>query len=384
MVPLKEKRIQQILYVPPPLGVSSKRMKSKYLIPFYCLLLTSTAHFKNMANLYLTEQGAILRKTGDRLIVEKDKQVLLEVQCHKIETVLIFGNVQFTTQAVTELFDHGIELALLTKHGRLKGQLTPMKSKNIVLRLAQYEKYKDPQFVLEMSQRIVIAKIANGLALLRRFSYNHPEISLAAETGFLEETLGKVSQQTSVASIRGLEGMAAKVYFEGLKKMCLSSLVFPGRQKRPAPDPINGMLSLGYTLVFNELTSLLDAIGFDPYIGFFHGIDYGRPSLAADLTEEFRHPLVDRFTLNLINKKVFKEEDFFFHEIEKATYFKKEALKEYFRHYENFIQSPFRLEGGQKEATFRDTFRGQAQLLSKCLTEGQPYQPFQWGKDSEE
>lgn len=309
---------------------------------------------------------------------------MLEVQCHKIDTVLIFGNVQFTTQAVTELFDHGIELALLTKHGRLKGQLTPMKSKNIILRLAQYEKYKDPEFVLGMSQKIVMAKVANGLTLLRRFSYNHPDIALSAEISFLEETLAKVSQQTSVASILGLEGIAAKVYFEGLKKMCLSSLVFPGRQKRPRPDPINGMLSLGYTMVFNELTSLLDAIGFDPYIGFFHQIDYGRPSLAADLTEEFRHPLVDRFTLNLINKKVFKAEDFFFHEIEKATYFKKEALKEYFHHYENFIQTPFRLEGGTKEATFRDIFREQIQLLSKCPTEGQPYQPFHWEVSSKE
>ena len=333
-----------------------------------------------MANLYLIEQGAVLRKTGDRLIVEKDKQVLLEVQCHKIDTVLIFGNVQFTTQAVTELLDHGIELALLTIHGRLKGQLTPMKAKNIVLRLAQYEKYKDPQFVLEISQKIVLAKIVNGLALIRRFSYNHPEIELSAESNFLEEILAKVSEQSAVASIRGLEGIAANAYFEGLKKMCLGSLVFPGRQKRPAPDPINGMLSLGYTLVFNELTSLLDAIGFDPYIGFFHQIDYGRPSLAADLTEEFRHPLVDRFTLNLVNKKVFKAEDFFFHEIEQATYFKREALKEYFRHYENFIQTPFRLEGGTKEATFRDIFREQIQLLSKCLTESVSYQPFQWGK----
>lgn len=77
-----------------------------------------------MANLYLTEQGSVLRKTGDRLIVEKDDEILLEVKCSKIDSVLIFGNVQFTTQAVHELFEHGIEMALLTRTGRLIGQIT--------------------------------------------------------------------------------------------------------------------------------------------------------------------------------------------------------------------------------------------------------------------
>jgi len=83
-----------------------------------------------MANLYLTEQGSILRKTGDRLIVQKEGEVLLDVPCNKIEAILIFGNVQFTTQAVHELFEHGIEMALLTRTGRLIGQITSPATKN--------------------------------------------------------------------------------------------------------------------------------------------------------------------------------------------------------------------------------------------------------------
>jgi len=86
-----------------------------------------------MANIYLTEQNSILRKTGDRLIVEKDDEVLLDVQCHKIDAVLIFGNVQFTTQAVHELFEHGIEMAILTRRGRLIGQITSPSTKNMAL-----------------------------------------------------------------------------------------------------------------------------------------------------------------------------------------------------------------------------------------------------------
>ena len=107
-----------------------------------------------MANLYLTEQGSVLRKKGDRLIVEKEKQCLLDVECHKIDAVLIFGNVQFTTQAVHELFQHGIELAILTRTGRLIGQITSPTTKNIELRVEQFKKYEDENFRLQFSKKL--------------------------------------------------------------------------------------------------------------------------------------------------------------------------------------------------------------------------------------
>jgi len=76
-----------------------------------------------MANLYLVEQGAVLHKSGDRLIVTKDDKTLLEVPCHQIDAVLIFGNVHLTTPAVRELAEHGIEMALFTRRGKLLCQL---------------------------------------------------------------------------------------------------------------------------------------------------------------------------------------------------------------------------------------------------------------------
>jgi len=119
-----------------------------------------------MANLYLTEQGSVLRKKGERLIVGKDEQVLLDVECHKIDAVLIFGNVQFTTQAVHELFEQGIELAILTRTGKLIGQITSPTPKNIELRVNQFKKYEDPDFKLSFSKRIVKGKIRNSLQML--------------------------------------------------------------------------------------------------------------------------------------------------------------------------------------------------------------------------
>jgi len=328
-----------------------------------------------MANLYITEQGSVLCKTGDRLIVRKDKEVLLDVSCHKIETILIFGNVQFTTQAVSELFEHGIEMALLSRTGRLKGQLTPPMPKNIELRMAQYERYKDSDFVLKLSKAIVSGKIKNCLALLERFRHNHPETDLEIEINSLKRSVLEVEHRKTIQELMGVEGSAARIYFNGFARMNLSGFSFDGRRKRPATDPINGLLSFGYTLLFNELSSLMDGIGFDPYLGFFHQIDYGRPSLAADLIEEFRAPVIDRFTLRLINNRTFSLEDFFLHEGSGSMHLKREGLKRYFEEYEKYMAQEFKHPVVQR-ATFRKIFQEQAHRLAKTIRQEEEYIPF--------
>ena len=224
-----------------------------------------------MANLYLTEQGAVLCKTGDRLLVKKDDEIILDVQCHKIETVLIFGNVQFTTQAVHELFEHGIELALLTMRGKLIGQLTPLMPKNINIRMAQYERYHDPEFALSFSKAIVIGKIRNSLEQIKRFGYSHKNVDFAQQIKSLQSKIDSVGECRTPKTLLGLEGTAARVYFGTLSKMIQGDgFLFAERKKHPATDPVNALLSFGYTLLFNEINSILDGIGFDPYIGFYH------------------------------------------------------------------------------------------------------------------
>ena len=111
-----------------------------------------------MATLFITEQNSIIRKTSDRLIVEKDDTVLLEIPCLKIETVLIYGSVQVTSQALAEMLDHGIELALLSRSGRLRGQLTPPKAKNMPLRMRQYELSRSEGFCLDLARSLVAAR----------------------------------------------------------------------------------------------------------------------------------------------------------------------------------------------------------------------------------
>ncbi len=329
-----------------------------------------------MANLYLTEQNSILRKTGDRLIVQKDDEILLDVQCHKIEAVLIFGNVQFTTQAVHELFEHGIEMAILTRTGKLVGQITSPSTKNIALRLQQFKKYWDNGFRLSLSKSIVEGKIKNALHVIRLFSYNHGELDFGTETSLLKTRLDDVKSATQIDQLFGLEGSAARTYFDAFSKMLLDKFGFPGRKKHPSTDPVNALLSFSYTMIFNEISSLLDGLGFDPYLAYYHSIDYGRMSLASDLMEEFRAPIADRLTLHLVNNRIFKQDDFYTTPQE-GVYLKRESLKRFFVEYEGALNNEFIHPETREKTTYRKCFRLQAERLAVTLQNDSPYVPFE-------
>ena len=329
-----------------------------------------------MANLYLTEQRSVLRKTGDRLIVQKDDEILLDVQCHKSEAVLLFGNVQFTTQAVHELFEHGIEMAILPRPGRLVGQITSPATKNITLRIQQFRKYEDDEFRLRLAKEIVAGKISNSLHITRMFSYNHQDIDLKAESAALGAKLAGVKAAAGIDQLLGIEGDAAKTYYNGFGKMLLGEFGFTGRKKRPPTDPVNSILSLSYTMIFNEIASLLDGLGFDPYLGYFHSVTYGRASLAADLMEEFRAPVADRLTLRLVNNRIFSQDDFRTNPRGGAVYFKREALKHYCAEYESMLNHEFMLPATGERATLRKCFRRQAELMAATIRDDIPYEPF--------
>lgn len=326
-----------------------------------------------MACLYITEQQAILRKTGDRMIVEKDGVVLMEIPCLKLDAVLLYGNVQFTTQAAVELLQHGIELSLFSSTGRLWGQLTPPKARNVVLRMRQYELAHSESFCLRLAKSIVRGKIANAVAALRRFRANHPQALPLTVVDDLESRLGRIGASTNLDALRGLEGSAAAAYFDAFAAMVPEELGFAGRQRRPPRDPVNSLLSFGYVLVGNELQSLLDGIGFDPFIGFFHAVDYGRASLAFDLLEEFRHSLVDRMTMSLLNRGVLKRSDFQ-STPEGGLYLDQDGKRRYFIEYAKELTAPFSVDG--HDLTFREIFRRQADRLAAALTRDEPYESF--------
>ena len=328
-----------------------------------------------MPTLYLLEQGAKLEKESKRLVVTKEGKILLEIPEFKIERVFIFGNIQITTPAMKFLLERGIETGLFTVYGRLIGKLSPVSSKNVLLRLSQFEKAKDEEFKLRMAKVIIEGKIKSTKVLLQRFARNHPEVDFKEAEESLNSCLGELPRKTKVSGVIGIEGRASAIYFEAFGKMFRKELKFERRTRRPPKDPVNSLLSLGYSLITNEMFSVLESMGFDPYVGYLHGIEYGRPSLALDLIEEFRHIVIDRLTLELVNKEILTSDDF--EERGEGVYLKEKARKKYFLHYEKRMltsfQSPF---SGEGEVTYRKMFYQQAQRFSKTIKEDIPYTPF--------
>lgn len=327
-----------------------------------------------MSTLYLLEQGAKLVKEQKKLVVEKDGRILLEIPEFKIDRVLLFGNVQITTQAMKFLLESGIETAFFTIYGKLVGRLSPVESKNVILRLAQYESSKDEDFKLSIAKVIVEGKIKNAKVMLQRYARNHPdEVDFTEPLNNLASCLQELHNKTKVSTVVGIEGRASAIYFEAFGKMFRKELQFETRTRKPPLDPVNSLLSLGYTLITNEMFSLTSAIGFDPYIGFLHGVEYGRPSLALDLIEEFRCAVVDRLTLELINKEILQPDDF--EEKEGGIYLKDVSRKIYFEYYEKRMLTSFQ-DSNLEEINFRKMFFKQVQNFAKTIQEKIPYKPF--------
>lgn len=328
-----------------------------------------------MTSLYLTEQGAIIRQTGDRLVVSCKEERLVEVPLLKVHRVVIFGHVHLTTGAISALLRHGIDTTFLSRHGRLKGRLVSLESKNIPLRLAQYERARNDTFARDLARRIVAAKVHSSLRVILRYQRNHPDWPDEDAVSRLEQTLRAVERADSLGQVRGLEGQAAAVYFSAYGRMFRHSVGFHKRSRRPPRDPVNAALSLGYSLLFGEALAVTSAVGFDPYLGFLHAPDYGRCSLALDLMEVFRAAIVDRLVLTLFNTDVLLP--LFFTTSENAgVWFVPDALKRFLQEYEKTMERPFISKHTHHRTSFRRLLFHQAEHLAQVLTTGGDYDPY--------
>ncbi len=327
-----------------------------------------------MAVIYLLEQGSTLRKVSRRLVVEKEGHILLEIPEFKIERIIIFGNIQLTTQVMKFLLQSGIETSFMTIHGKLIGKLSPIESKNIELRMLQYKKFQDEYFRLFFAKSVVKGKIKNSKVILQKYQRNHPEINFENQIKKMDILLRELKRKIKVSSVFGVEGRASAIYYSCFGKMFRKEFRFEKRTKHPPLDPTNVLLSLGYTLITNEMISILSSIGFDPYIGYFHGIEYGRPSLALDLIEEFRAPIIDRLTLEIFNKAILSSKDF--EKKGNGIFLKDIVRKKYYLQYERRMQQKFKNSESLKTKNYREIFFTQAQKFANTLKLNKVYKPF--------
>ena len=330
-----------------------------------------------MSVLYVKEPGAYVKKCGKRLQVEKDGKRLMDLPVFKLSNVNIIGNVQVTTQALHFMMQEGIDVSYLSHSGTYVGHMTADFSKNIFLRLAQYQCYQSAARRLEIAKRIVENKVNNQMVLIRNFRWTAEEYDRKNDLNEIKKMLDTLREKETSNEIMGVEGICSAIYFRAYGHMFRCKTIFPGRNRRPPRDPINVILSLTYTFLTKEIASALEAESFETYLGFLHGIRYGRKSLALDLVEEFRQPAADRLVLRLFNKQMISEYDF---DIEgDIVRLKEESFKKFCVEYEKWMTQPV---SGLDPRSFRDILKEQISQLKKAIRERTIYIPYGWGKEN--
>lgn len=328
-----------------------------------------------MPTLYVTEPGARIEKEYGRFLVSKDDDVLLAVPAVRVSQIVLVGSVGVTTQALTALLNAGIALTLVSATGKLLGRLTPPEARNIPLRHQQYERAKDPAFCLEVSRSYVRGKLHNYRALGLRLARERPHLDVALIQR-IAACMDRLAEAADLDSVRGLEGDASKAYFALFRGAVQPDLGFAKRTRRPPTDPVNALLSLGYTFLTDNLMTACEIAGLDPYDGFFHADKYGRPALALDLMEEFRGVVVDSVALNVLNRRIIKASDFQGAGPD-GVRLKPPALRKFCRQYNLRLNTPVIHPQAGRPLTYQKCFEVQAQALRQVI-EGKRdcYVPF--------
>lgn len=253
---------------------------------------------------HVQTQGARVGVSGSELVISAKNTELGRAPIPQTSQLSLYGNIQVTTQGMRALLQAGIPVAFFSRGGWFYGQSTGTIHGNVFVREAQFQARSDSSRTLDIVRRLIHAKLRNQRTILRR---NGSEVDSALDR--LENTARSVRVATDVDQARGYEGDGAATYFGAFGSMLhppggderIRSFDFNGRNRRPPRDPVNALLSLGYSMLCREWTSVLQTVGLDPYAGFLHRPRHARPGLALDLMEEFRPIVADSVALKLVN-----------------------------------------------------------------------------------
>ena len=337
-----------------------------------------------MSTVYVVEAGARLEKEYGRLLVTLNDEVILRVPIARVSRVVLVGRAGATTAALHALLEAGIPLLLVNRSGKLLGQLAPPMPGNLLLRRAQYGRDGDGAFGLRLARDIVAGKLRNQRALAGRLARrsqlgirndelgitNEEEEAAAGRAGVgaaLTGAIGRAATAADLDTLRGIEGQAARLYFAAYRAAFDPAWGFVNRNRRPPRDPINALLSLGYTLLTQNMMTALEVVGLDPYLGYFHAETYNRPALALDLVEEFRAPVVDSLTLWLVNRRILQPDDFRPAE-SGGVELTDTALRHYLLQFSRKLESAVLVRELGRKLAYRKLFEVQARRLARVVT----------------
>ena len=269
---------------------------------------------QHLNTLFVTTQGAYLRKEGEALAIKIDGKTALRLPLHHLGGICCFGRVGVSPKLMGRCAEAGVSISFLTEHGRMLARVTGFTLGNVLLRREQYRRADVLDATVanncaSVAQPIVVAKLLNSRSVLMRAVRDYPNatgrMELERAASRLTSSVSQARSTTDVDQLRGVEGDAASTYFGVFGHLVTRSdaaWTFKGRNRRPPRDAMNALLSFLYTLLLHDARSALEAAGLDSQVGFLHRDRPGRPSLALDLMEELRAFLCDRLTLSLVNR----------------------------------------------------------------------------------
>lgn len=270
--------------------------------------IASTLFVNTPGSSVAAERGALIVRTPGG---QKDR-----VPVEAIDGVVLFGKASISTEASARCVAAGVRVASLTRSGRVRFVCAPPISGNVHLRVAQLRAADDGDQAFAIAKVIIAGKIRNSRRVVRRWRDDADQPERSMMDGVLDdlaESASRVLLAPSGDHLRGIEGEAARRYFKALGAhtgVLGPPFSMPRRSRRPPADPLNAALSFGYGILNAELIGAADIVGLDPQVGFLHGIRSGRPSLALDLVEEMRAPIVDRFVARALRRRQLRLDHF--------------------------------------------------------------------------
>ncbi len=323
---------------------------------------------------YVAGHGQMVKKRGDRLEVWSKGDKVGEAKLREVAQLSLYGGVAITTPALADLLQRGVPVCYYSHGGWFYGISQGNTHKNVELRIRQFDRAGDSAESLKIARSFVSGKIKNSRTLIRR---NDPD-----PPGRVLTSLSRLAKEAEVAesaeSLLGIEGAAARIYFsrfDNLLKSGESSFSFENRNKRPPKDPVNAVLSYLYGVMVREFFITLLAVGFDPYLGFYHRPRYGRPALALDLMEEFRPLIADSVTITLFNNGELTGKDFICRGL--GVSLNQKGKKTVIAGYERRMGSEITHPIFGYRVSYRRILEVQARLLARVISgEIQEYPPF--------
>lgn len=254
-----------------------------------------------MSQVYIDENGAQIGTEGNRLTIKYRNGDVRSFPIETIESIIMMGKSQLTTQCMEKCMNKGIPVAFFSKGGKYFGRLMSSGHVKPELQRKQSALY-DTDFAFELSRKIIKAKIQNQTVVLRRYAKSR-DLDLSGLIVSMKSDIKHIDNVKNIPELMGYEGNSAKTYFKGLSQCVDDEFEFEGRSKRPPKDPFNSLISLGYSILMNNIYEVVEEKGLNPYFGFMHRDGENHPTLVSDLMEEWRAVLIDSTAMSLINGK---------------------------------------------------------------------------------